>query len=247
MYRHCPAILMTTLILHVIAASDAIAQQDGVETAMRASEAFVAEEYREAAILMLEAYELLEDYQIPTRPILVYNAARSFQEDGRCVMSHRYFNEFLDLYATIDFVTFGDENDVQQFAEAQTRSVHDLSEASLCQEEYREFVGLAESALIAGDPETAATLFSSALSRSDEPATRIHYSRTLILVGGPSCENAVAYLTEQIDEVDLTDIQRAEMESNLREAIDCLHLNLPSDDPPVEEPTSAPHDSATQD
>lgn len=205
----------------LFAAPKVMAQQEGVELARRAAELYEAEEFREAAMLMLQAYELLEEYDIPTLPILLYNAARAYEEDGRCVMSSRYFGEFLELFPEVDLGRIQDNAQRTQMEEAFARSQEQEAVESQCAQGFQNLVGQADSAIANNDPGSAANLLEEALSLSDEPETRVAYVQTLLTVGGDSCARATSYLANETEQLDLSDAQRTQLGTDLARAQEC--------------------------
>lgn len=219
-HRIWTSFLVAQLTL-LFAAPKVMAQQEGVELARRAAELYEAEEFREAAMLMLQAYELLEEYEIPTLPILLYNAARAYEEDDRCVMSSRYFGEFLDLYPEVNLDGIPDDEQRAQMEEAFARSEEQLALESQCAQEYQQLVDQADSAIANGDPVSATNLLEEALSLSDEPETRVTYVQTLLTVGGESCTRAATYLAGETEQLDLSDAQRTQLGTDLPRAEEC--------------------------
>ena len=199
-----------------------MAQEEGVELAARAPSAFDDGDFREAAPIMYQAYNLLKPHieDIPMVPILLYNTARAFNEDGRCAMASRYFTEFIDVYPEIDLDGF-DEYEREQMVAAYTRSEQDGQVATQCAQEYEQLESLGRTAFEDGDFVNASNVLEQALNLSDEPETRVLYGRALFLSGADGCGVAVEYLTPQVSQPDITETQRTQMQSDLDGAAEC--------------------------
>lgn len=205
-------IVRRTLIVFIVAqvalataSRPGIAQEDVEELARRGAELFQEGDFRQAARVLLQAYQ--------TEPVsvLLYNIARAYQQDGRCFTASQFFNDYLN------------SGDTQALTQAQQ---HEPGETE-CANEYSRLMSQADDALNSGQLGQARSLIGQALEMSDEPNARIMYAQTLYHLG--QCEESRDFILGIQDDGDFSDAQVGELGSDLGRAEECVSDRLCSD------------------